>query len=73
VSTGRISITAKEEVVINGEGSYTIWNASGIVSGTTGTHTVQAASHDFLPGKSLPMVTPEMPTGAVDAKRGFSS
>ncbi len=52
---GRISITAKEEVVINGGGSYTIWNASGITSGTTGTHTVQAASHDFLPGKSLPV------------------
>jgi hypothetical protein len=49
-------------MVISGGGSYTIWNASS-------THT----GHDFLPGKSLPVLTPEMPTGAVDAKRSFSS
>lgn len=38
------AITVKEEVVTNGGGRYTVWNASGITSGTTGTHTVQAAS-----------------------------
>lgn len=52
---------AKEEVVINGGGSYTIWNASGITSGTTGTHTVQATSHDFLPGKRMAVVIPDLP------------
>jgi hypothetical protein len=55
MNADRITLSAKEEVVINGGGSYTIWNASGITSGTTGTHTVQAASHDFLPGQSMPV------------------
>jgi type VI secretion system secreted protein VgrG len=55
MTADRITLSAKEEVVINGGGSYTIWNASGITSGTTGTHTVQAASHDFLPGQSMPV------------------
>ncbi|MBU7572959.1 MAG: hypothetical protein KAF64_06360 [Hydrogenophaga sp.] len=36
-------------------GAYTIWNASGITSGTTGTHTVQAASFGYRPGKSMPV------------------
>lgn len=55
MTADRITINATEEVVINGGGSYTIWNASGITSGTTGTHTVQAASHKFLPGQSMPV------------------
>jgi len=38
MTADRITLSAKEEVVINGGGSYTIWNASGITSGTTGTH-----------------------------------
>jgi type VI secretion system secreted protein VgrG len=55
MTADRITLSAKEEVVINGGGSYTIWNASGITSGTTGTHTVQAESFSFPPGQSMPV------------------
>ena len=55
MSADRITLRAKEEIVINGGGSYTIWNASGITSSTTGTHTVQAASFSYPPGQSMPV------------------
>jgi len=44
----RITITAKEEIVINGGTSYTRWNASGIVSGTSGVWREHAASHSLV-------------------------
>jgi len=44
----RITITAVEEVVINGGSSYTCWNASGIVNGTRGTWRAHAAKHSFI-------------------------
>jgi len=47
-SANRISITAKEEVVINGGGSYTRWNASGIEEGTNGTWRSHAAQHAMV-------------------------
>ena len=61
MTADRITLSAKEEVVINGGGSYTIWNASGITSGTTGTHSVQAASFSYPPGQSMPLVMPGLP------------
>ncbi|WP_230411508.1 DUF2345 domain-containing protein, partial [Collimonas humicola] len=48
-TANRITITAKEEVVINGGGSYTKFNASGIEKGTNGAYVAHAASHS-LPG-----------------------
>jgi len=47
----RIVIGGKEEVVINGGGSYTRWNASGIEHGTNGSWVEHAASHTS-PGPS---------------------
>ena len=44
----RITITAAEEVVINGGASYTCWNASGIVHGTRGAWRAHAAKHSFI-------------------------
>lgn len=44
-TANRISISAKEEVVINGAGSYTRWNASGIEQGTNGKWRSHAAQH----------------------------
>ncbi|HEX7863394.1 MAG TPA: type VI secretion system tip protein TssI/VgrG [Variovorax sp.] len=44
----RITITAAEEVVINGGSSYTCWNASGIVHGTRGSWRAHAARHSFV-------------------------
>jgi len=51
-TANRITITAKEEVVINGGSSFSRWNASGIVHGTKGNWVQHAAHHSFVPGKS---------------------
>jgi type VI secretion system secreted protein VgrG len=48
-SANRITITAKEEVVINGGGSYAKFSGSSIELGTTGNFIVHAAKHS-LPG-----------------------
>lgn len=69
-TANRITITAKEEVVINGGTSFSRWNASGIVHGTGGTWTQHAAQHSFVPGKSegtpgLPQ-TMKLPPGQLD-------
>ena len=68
----RIEITAPEEVVVNGGGSYTQWNASGIQSGTSGSWTAHAGSHSMNGPKSIPVVMPDLPTGLPKARRGFS-
>lgn len=69
-TANRITITAKEEVVINGGTSFSRWNASGIVHGTKGTWRQHAAKHHFDPGKSegtpsLPQ-TLQLPPGQLD-------
>ncbi|HEX7866854.1 MAG TPA: type VI secretion system tip protein TssI/VgrG [Variovorax sp.] len=43
----RIAITAKEEILINGGGSFSKWNASGIVHGTRGLWREHAATHSY--------------------------
>lgn len=69
-TANRITITAKEEVVINGGSSFSRWNASGIVHGTTGTWRQHAAQHEFVPGKSEG--TPPLPQ-SVQLRRGSST
>ena len=69
-TANRITITAKEEVVINGGTSFSRWNASGIVHGTDGNWVQHAAHHSFVPGKSegtpsLPQ-TVQLPPGQLD-------
>jgi type VI secretion system secreted protein VgrG len=69
-TANRITITAKEEVVINGGTSFSRWNASGIVHGTNGNWVQHAAHHSFVPGKSegtpgLPL-TVQLPPGQLD-------
>ncbi|WP_306395720.1 type VI secretion system Vgr family protein [Telluria beijingensis] len=58
-TANRITITAKEEVVINGGTSFSRWNASGIVHGTSGKWVQHAAHHSFEPAKSEG--TPSLP------------
>jgi type VI secretion system secreted protein VgrG len=48
LEANRISITAKEEILINGGSSYTRWNASGIVHGTNGVWREHAATHSLV-------------------------
>ncbi|MDP9990617.1 type VI secretion system secreted protein VgrG [Variovorax boronicumulans] len=55
LEANRISITAKEEIVINGGSSYTRWDASGIVHGTQGVWLEHAATHSFAGPDSLPV------------------
>jgi type VI secretion system secreted protein VgrG len=69
-TANRITITAKEEVVINGGTSFSRWNASGIVHGTSGVWRQHAAQHNLDPGKSegtpaLPQ-TVKLPLGQLD-------
>ena len=52
-SANTITITAKEELVIIGGGSYARFNASGVQHGTSGKFVVHAASHSFVDAKSL--------------------
>jgi len=54
-TANRITFTAKEEIVINGGGSFTVLNGQGIQDGTSGAWTNHAASHATPKGKSLPV------------------
>jgi type VI secretion system secreted protein VgrG len=76
-TANRITITAKEEVVINGGTSFSRWNASGIVHGTSGNWVQHAAKHSFVPGKSegtpsLPQ-TVQLPPGRLDLYHQYVS
>ncbi|WP_090137926.1 type VI secretion system Vgr family protein [Limnohabitans sp. DM1] len=52
-TANRITFTAKEEIVINGGGSYTVFKASGIEDGTSGSWAVHAPSHRMPRAKSM--------------------
>jgi type VI secretion system secreted protein VgrG len=52
-SANTITITAKEDVVINGGGSYAKFSAGGIEYGTNGTFVAHAATHSFVDAKSM--------------------
>ncbi|WP_050808701.1 type VI secretion system Vgr family protein [Collimonas fungivorans] len=56
-----ITITAKEEVVINGGGSYGKFNAGGIEHGTNGNYVAHAATHSLPGAKNLAIKMPEFP------------
>jgi type VI secretion system secreted protein VgrG len=62
----RIVINAKEDIVINGGGSYVKFSGAGIEHGTTGTFVAHAASHSFTDPKSLVLATNEMEKGHFD-------
>jgi len=62
-TANRITITAKEELMLNGGGSYTIYNAAGITKGTNGAYVNHAASVSFVGPKSLPVVIPNLSIG----------
>ncbi len=70
MEANRITITAKEEILINGGSSYTRWNAGGIESGTGGLWRAHAASHSMVGPKSdgqprLPQPS-QLPRGQLD-------
>jgi len=57
----RITITAKTELVIQGGGSATTYNAGGITHATRGPYTAHAANFAWTGAKSLAGVFPEPP------------
>ena len=57
----RITLTAKTELVIQGGGSATTYNAAGITHVTTGPYTAHAANFAYTSAKSLAGVFPEPP------------
>ncbi|WP_458378445.1 type VI secretion system Vgr family protein [Pseudomonas chlororaphis] len=57
----RITITAKTELVIQGGGSATTYNAGGITHATTGPYTAHAANFAYTGAKSLAGAFPEPP------------
>ena len=61
-TANRITLTAKQEIQINGAGSYTRWSAQGIEHGTLGAWVEHAAGHSMAGPASLPVVMSEFPT-----------
>lgn len=68
-TANRITISAKEEVVINGGGSYAKYSASGVELGTNGNFVVHAAKHSLVSAKNLEMAI-NMPPVAEAAGKG---
>ena len=56
-----ITITAKEELVLNGGGSYAKFNARGIEHGTGGSYVNHASKRDLTGPKKIAVVMPELP------------
>ena len=66
-TANRITITAKEEVVINGGGSYAIFGPNGIEHGTPGKFVTHATLHQLDGPNRRPPVMPEFPIVQVPA------
>jgi type VI secretion system secreted protein VgrG len=63
-TANRIVISAKEDIVINGGGSYAKFSSAGIEHGTNGTFRAHAATHHFDVAKS--MAAPDLKGDVVD-------
>jgi type VI secretion system secreted protein VgrG len=70
-TANRITITAKEEVLINGGGSYVKYNAAGIEHGTNGNYVSHAATHSLPGPKQIPVTMPKFQRGDMDMKSKF--
>jgi len=55
LTANRIEITAKEEVIVNGGGSFSHWKAQGITHGTKGAWVEHATTHSLIGPRSLPL------------------
>jgi len=68
-TANRITISAKEEIVINGGGSYVKFAAGGIEHGTNGTFVAHAAHHSLVNAKNAEMAV-NMPPVADVLRKG---
>jgi type VI secretion system secreted protein VgrG len=55
LTANRIEITAKEEVIVNGGGSFSHWKAQGITHGTKGAWVEHATTHSMIGPRDLPL------------------
>jgi type VI secretion system secreted protein VgrG len=60
-TANRITISAKEEIVINGGGSYAKFNACQIEHGTNGTYVVHATKHSLVDPKAIAVDATPLP------------
>lgn len=67
LTAGRITITAKEEVVINGGGSTTRWSQGGIENATAGQYRVRSAAFSMTGPANQPVAFDTPKTGAPQA------
>jgi len=67
-TANRITISAKEEVVINGGGSYAKFASGSIEMGTSGPFVAHAAKHSLPPAKSVDMAMTMPPIADVVGK-----
>lgn len=65
-AANRIIINAKEEIIINGGGSYSRYSTAGIEHGTNGTFVAHATSHSLTAPKSVSQAFNEMPISHFD-------
>jgi type VI secretion system secreted protein VgrG len=70
-SANTITITAKENVVINGGGSYAKFSTNGIEHGTNGTFVAHAATHSFVDAKTMDVNVVVPNKGGHDPKGSF--
>jgi type VI secretion system secreted protein VgrG len=66
-TANRITLTAGEEVVLNGGGSHTTWAVDRIHSATLGPWVSHAATHAQPGPKRLPLPTVQFPSGSCKA------
>ncbi|QGZ43184.1 type VI secretion system tip protein VgrG [Pseudoduganella flava] len=71
-SANRITITAKDEIVLNGGGSYIKLGAAGIEQGSKGKVTVHGAKHEFLGPKNLNVANTMPPQSEQQGKAMFN-
>jgi type VI secretion system secreted protein VgrG len=71
-TANRITLTAKDSITINGGGSYTVWNAGAIKSGTTGSHSVHATDFGHPEGRSVGVVMPSLPFVPENVSKKYS-
>lgn len=64
-TANRITLTAKEEIVINGGGSYIKYSTKGIEQGTKGGYVAHAATHSFVGPNSIPVKIPPPPVANI--------
>ncbi|MEW6024002.1 MAG: type VI secretion system tip protein TssI/VgrG [Pseudomonadota bacterium] len=64
-TANRITISAKEEVIINGGGSYAKFTAGGIEHGTNGNFVAHAAHHSLINAKNMEMAITMPPVADV--------